>query len=89
MSADLIKQEWRLVVEQRGDDPAAIDRKPYRTVHFPKATEEKAIKGLADWEENKQNILDAADGRISYVVNWAAYVEGRQVRETPWVKLET
>ncbi len=83
--SSLIKQQWRLVVEQRGDDPMAIDRKPYRTVYFPKTSEEKAIKGLADWEENKARILGT---EADYIVNWTAYIEHRLVTEGPWERPE-
>ena len=86
MSADLIKQEWNLVVEQRGVDPTAVHREPYLTARYPKKSEEKALAGLADWEDNKQRILDSGAG---YVVNWTAHVERRKITATPWERLET
>lgn len=79
------RQEWRLVVEQRGDALEALDRKPYRTAYYAKKDSEKALAGLKDWEENKQKILDSGAG---YIVNWSAHVEGRVVTETPWERLD-
>jgi hypothetical protein len=78
--------EYNLVVEQRNTEPEAPDRKPYLTKHYAKKNEERALAGLADWDENKANIL--ASG-ATYIVNWTAHVESRIVTETPWERLET
>ena len=86
MPTDFMRQEHRLAVEQRGDDPLAAERKPYRTSYYPHATEDKALVALAEWEASKQNILNAEE---NYIVNWTAHIEQRMVRLTPWERLET
>ena len=85
MSDLIMRQEHMLVVEQRGDDPAAVARKPYRVTRYAKGTEDKALAGLTDWEENRQGVLDSGTGQ--YILNWTAHIEQRIVTETPWERL--
>lgn len=80
------RTEWDLVIEQRADGFANIVRKPYRTNRFKKHSLEKALKGLADWEERKQEVLGTG---ATFMENWTAHIETRTVTETPWKKLET
>ncbi len=87
MSADIVSgAEWRLVVEQRGEEPSALDRSPYFIKHYSKGDGEKALKALADWKETKQKVIDNG---AEFMKNWSAHIETRTVTETPWERLGT